>query len=164
MSGSNNSKTAFQDQHSVEHCYGCGADNSNGLQLKSYWDGAAAIASFTPKKFHCGGSPEIVYGGVLASLIDCHSCNLAIATYYKLEQRPIGSYPRIRCVSAQLNVAFKTATPIGSELKIRAKVRSQEGRKTWVDAEIWAVDVLRVTGEVLLVRIDDIQRPESSPA
>ena len=86
---------SFQDQGSILHCYGCGANNEKGLQLKSYWDGEESVAEFTPESFHCGGMPEIVYGGLIASLIDCHSCNLAVASSYKSEQREIASEPTI---------------------------------------------------------------------
>ena len=44
---------------------------------------------------HCHGTKENLNGGIIASLIDCHSLNLAIAHAYRIEQRPIGSAPRI---------------------------------------------------------------------
>jgi hypothetical protein len=38
-------------------------------------------------------APENLNGGIIASLIDCHSLNLAIARAYRDEQRAIGSTP-----------------------------------------------------------------------
>ena len=37
---------AFQDQGSVSHCHGCGADNEKGLQIKSFWEGDEAVATW----------------------------------------------------------------------------------------------------------------------
>ncbi|MBI2539317.1 MAG: PaaI family thioesterase, partial [Deltaproteobacteria bacterium] len=97
---------SFQDQGSVRHCHGCGADNKNGLRIKSYWEGDEAICTWQPEPHHCGGSREIVNGGIIACLIDCHSLNLAIAHTYRNERRPIGSEPRIGYVTGNLNVSY----------------------------------------------------------
>ena len=101
---STSDQIAFQDQGSVRHCHGCGADNKKGLRIKSFWDGSEAIARWRARAHHCGGTAEILNGGIIASLIDCHSLNLAIASAYRAEQRPIGSAPRIGYVTAKMNV------------------------------------------------------------
>jgi len=67
----------------VLHCYGCGADNAKGLRIKSFWDGDEAVCRFKPEPHLCGGRKEIVNGGVVATLIDCHSLNLAVARAYR---------------------------------------------------------------------------------
>jgi hypothetical protein len=61
------SEQAFQDQGSVSHCHGCGADNDKGLQIKSFWDGDEAVATWKAQPHHCGGRREIVNGGIVAS-------------------------------------------------------------------------------------------------
>ena len=144
---------AFQDQGSVIGCYGCGADNPHGHQLKSYWDGEGAIAKFKPEPYQCGGSPNIVYGGLLISLMDCHACNFAIARCYSEERREIGSEPKIYCVSAQLNISLLKPTPIDSELEVRATLKSAEGRKTWVNCSISSGGVMTAQGEILAIRV-----------
>ena len=133
---------SFQDQGSVAHCFGCGTDNAHGLQLKSFWEGEEAVASFVPKPYHCGWSPDVAYGGLLASLIDCHACNLAIAHSYRAENRPIGSEPKIYCATAQLNVSLRKPTPVDETLHLRARITRIERRKTWLDCEV------NVKGEV----------------
>jgi len=146
---------SFQDQGSVEHCFGCGVDNAHGLQLKSFWDGEDAVASFHPEPYHCGWSPDVAYGGLLASLIDCHACNLAIAHAYRLEDRPIGSEPRIYCATAQLNVSLLKPTPVGGTIDIRARITRVERRKTWVDCELAVKGEVTARGEVLAIRLRD---------
>ncbi len=144
---------AFQDQGSVEHCHGCGADNEQGLRIKSYWDGDEAIATWQAQAHHCGGRKDIVNGGIIATLIDCHSLNLAIAHAYRTEQRAIGSAPRIGYVTAHLNISYLRPTPIGEHLHLRARITRIDGRKTWVTCSVMAGGEICATGEALGVRV-----------
>jgi acyl-coenzyme A thioesterase PaaI-like protein len=148
------SDVAFQDQGSVRHCHGCGADNEKGLKLKSHWEGDEAVAIWKAQPHHCGGSKEIVNGGIVASLIDCHSLNLAIAQAYRNEQRPIGSAPRIGYVTRNLTIAYLKATPIGEPLELRARIIKMEGRKAWVSCTLSARGEACATGEVLGIRVE----------
>lgn len=146
-------QVAFQDQGSVHHCHGCGADNDQGLRLKSFWDGDEAVATWHAQPHHCGGIKEILNGGIIASLIDCHSMNLAIAHAYRAEQRPIGSAPRIGYVTANLNISYLKPTPIHEPVQLRAMITKLEGRKTWVSCTLSAGGEVRAAGEVLGVRV-----------
>jgi acyl-coenzyme A thioesterase PaaI-like protein len=148
------SDLSFQDQGSVRYCHGCGADNEKGLQIKSYWDGDEAVATWTAQPHHCGGSKEIVNGGIIASLIDCHSLNLAIAQNYRSEQRPIGSAPPIGYVTANLQITYLKATPLGRPLQLRARLTKVEGRKAWVNCTVSAGGQVCATGEVLGIRVE----------
>jgi acyl-coenzyme A thioesterase PaaI-like protein len=145
---------AFQDQGSVHHCHGCGSANAKGLRLKSYWDGDEAIARWRAEAHHCGGSEENLNGGIIASLIDCHSLNLAIAYAYRAEGRAIGSAPRIGYVTANLNVSYAKPTPLREIIELRARIRQLDGRKAWVDCTLSAAGVVCVTGTVLGVRVN----------
>jgi len=79
---------AFQDYYPdhLAYCYGCGRLNEHGYHLKSYWDGEETVAHFTPKPYHIA-IPGYVYGGLLASLIDCHGTGSAAAAAYRAEGR-----------------------------------------------------------------------------
>ena len=147
-------EAAFQDQGSVDYCHGCGADNEKGLQIKSYWDGDEATATWRAQPHHCGGSKGIVNGGIVASLIDCHSLNLAIAHAYRSEQRAIGSAPRIGYVTANLNVTYLKPTPIDQPLQLRARITKIAGRKAWISCTLNAGGQLCATGEVLGIRVE----------
>lgn len=148
------SEKAFQDLGSVEHCHGCGADNEKGLQIKSYWDGEEGVCAWQPQPHHCGGSKGIVNGGIIASLIDCHSLNLAIAYAYRSEGRPIGSDPNISYVTGNLNVSYLRPTPIDKPLHLRARIKRLEGRKVWVECTLSADGQLCAEGEVLGIRLE----------
>jgi acyl-coenzyme A thioesterase PaaI-like protein len=147
-------KTAFQDLGSVRHCHGCGADNERGLRIKSYWDGDEAVCDWRPESHHCGGSKEIVNGGIIASLIDCHGLNLAIARAYRDEGRAIGSSPGISYVTGNLNVSYLRPTPIDEMLQLRAKILRSEGRKVWVSCILSAAGQVCAMGEVLGIRVE----------
>ena len=82
---------AFQDYYPDQqsYCYGCGRLNEHGLQIKSYWDGEETTAVYTPLPQHMA-IPGYVYGGLIASLIDCHSTGTAAAAAYRHEGRDDG--------------------------------------------------------------------------
>jgi acyl-coenzyme A thioesterase PaaI-like protein len=145
---------AFQDQGSVSHCHGCGSDNDQGLQIKSFWDGDEAVATWNAQPHHCGGSKEIVNGGIVATLIDCHSLNLAIAHAYRAEGRAIGSAPRIGYVTGNLNVSYLRPTPMHEPLQLRARITKIERRKAWVRCTLSARGQVCATGEVLGIRVN----------
>ncbi len=136
----------------MPHCHGCGADNEKGLRIKSVWDGDEAVCLWRPESHHCGGSRDIVNGGIIATLIDCHSLNLAVARAYREEGRPIGSSPRIAYVTGSLNVSYLRPTPIHETLELRARIEKVEGRKVWVRCALRAAGELCAEGEVLGIR------------
>ncbi|MDQ7027371.1 MAG: PaaI family thioesterase [Anaerolineae bacterium] len=147
-------KKAIQDYYNPQAaiCYGCGINNEHGLHIKTYWDGEIGHSKFLPHPEHTA-FPGYVYGGLLASLIDCHSIGTAIAAMYDAEGRSADTAPEITCVTANLNVSFKQKTPTGTELVLRATIKELTAKKALVMTEIWAHDVLCVVGEVVAVRV-----------
>jgi acyl-coenzyme A thioesterase PaaI-like protein len=148
------SERAFQDQGAVNYCHGCGPDNERGLQIKSFWEGDEAVATWKAEPHHCGARKEIVNGGIIATLIDCHSLNLAIAHAYRIERRPIGSAPKIGYVTRNLNVSYLKLTPMDQTLKLRARIAKIEGRKSWVTCTLNAGGQICATGDVLGIRVN----------
>ena len=153
-------KAAFQDFYPEKHshCYGCGRSNPHGLGLKSYWDGEDTIAHFTPPLKFSGGFPGNAYGGLIASLLDCHGTASAAAAAHRQSNGETGdasSYPRF--VTASLKVEFKQPTPLGVELSVHGKIRSIEGRKVRVELALRAGEQTCATGEMLAVRLPEDQ-------
>jgi acyl-coenzyme A thioesterase PaaI-like protein len=136
------------------HCYGCGRLNDHGLQIESRWDGEQAIALFTPEPHHIA-VPGFVYGGLIASLIDCHAMATAAAASYAAEGRAPGSLPDFRFVTASLNIDFLAPTPLGEILELQARPAETGRRKVVVAVELWAADQLRVRGQAVAVRMPD---------
>ena len=148
---------AFQDYYPDEfaHCFGCGRLNQEGLQIKSYWDGEESVCHYTPKPFYTGGFPGYVYGGFIASLIDCHGAATASAAKLRAEGFSLDDRPISRFVSASLKVDYLKPTPIGKVLELRGRVKEIKGRKVTVSVTLSAEGEIRAKGEVLLVQIPE---------
>jgi acyl-coenzyme A thioesterase PaaI-like protein len=146
---------AFQDYYpeAFSHCYGCGKNNEHGYHLKSYWDGDATVARFTPESYHTGGFPGYVYGGLIASLIDCHGTGSAAAAAFKAEERQMGTEPPIRFVTASLKVDFLKPTPQGVELEIRGEILEVKERKVTLDVSLIANGIVCAKGHVIAVKL-----------
>src|SRR5579862_599408 len=102
-------------------CYGCGRLNAHGLHVRTAWDGDETVSRFTPRAEHMA-MPGFVYGGLIASLIDCHAMGTAAAAAEREAGRDIGEAPAPRFVTASLHVDYLKPTPLGAELEIRAHV------------------------------------------
>lgn len=146
----------YPDDYS--HCYGCGKNNEFGLQLKSYWDGETTIARFTPKAYHTA-FPGFVYGGLLASLIDCHGTGSAAAAAYKFQNREPGSEPALRFVTASLSVDYLAPTPMGVELELRGEFLEVKERKVIVAITVSANGKVCAKGRVIAVKMPESMLP-----
>ena len=146
--------SAVQDHYPDDfaHCYGCGRLNEHGLHIRTFIEGDEAVLRFTPKPHHMA-LPGFVYGGLIASLIDCHAIGAAAAAAERAAGRAIGDGPAPRFVTGMLRVDYVTPTPLGPELEIRARVRDQSERKATVDVTVRAGDTVTARGEVLAVRM-----------
>lgn len=147
---------AFQDFYpeNVAHCYGCGRLNENGHQIRTVWDGEETVTRFQPKPEHTA-IPGFVYGGLIASLIDCHGTGTAAAAMYRAENRPMDSMPPFRFVTGSLLVSFLKPTPLGPELEIRGKVKEIKGRKVVVEATVFAAGIATARGEIVALQMPE---------
>lgn len=110
---------AIQDYYPPEfaHCFGCGPANPQGLRLKSYLEGDETIARCTPPAYCTGGFPGHLYGGLVASLLDCHGAASAAAFAYHDRGHAMGDGgPALRFVTATLKIDYKKPTPLGEVL------------------------------------------------
>ncbi len=151
---------AFQDYYpdDVAHCYGCGRLNEAGHQLKSYWDGDETVARFTPKPYHTA-IPGYVYGGLIASLIDCHGTGTASAAAYRSAGRKMGTEPPLRFVTGSLHVDFLRPTPLGPELEIRGKILEVKEKKVVVEETLSAEGKVCARGKVVAVLMPEGLKP-----
>ncbi len=147
---------SFQDYYPEEnsHCYGCGSLNEKGLHIKSYWDGEESVAHLMPKPYHIS-TPGFVYGGLIASLIDCHGVGTAAAATCRAEGRAMDEEPRLRFVTASLKVDYIHPTPLGVQLEARGKVKEVGKRKVSVSVEVSAKGTVCARGEVIAVRMPE---------
>jgi acyl-coenzyme A thioesterase PaaI-like protein len=149
----------FQDYYPnhMAHCYGCGRLNEHGHQIKSVWDEKdpeESVAYFTPKPHHTA-IPGYVYGGLLASLIDCHGTGTAAAAAYRAAGRPMDSEPALRFLTGSLHVDYIRPTPMGVTLEIRGRVKEIKGRRIVIEEWILADGEKTVRGEVVAVQVPE---------
>ncbi len=149
-------KKAFQDYYPnhMAYCYGCGRLNEHGHQIKSYWDGDETVAYFTPQPHHIA-VPGYVYGGLLASLIDCHGTGSAAAAAYRAAGREMDTEPPLRFLTASLHVDYLKPTPLGIQLEIRGRIKEIKERKVVVEEWIIANGEITVRGELVAVQVPD---------
>jgi len=147
---------AFQDYYpeNVAHCYGCGRLNSDGHRIQTFWEGDETVTRFKPQPYHTA-IPGYVYGGLLASLIDCHSTGSAAAAMYRAQGREMDSEPPLRFVTASLHVDYLKPTPLDGLLELRGRVKEIKGRKVLIETFVYAGQVATVRGEVLAVQMPD---------
>ena len=147
---------AFQDLYpeNVSHCYGCGRLNPDGMQIKTYWEGDETVTRYLPRASHIA-IPGFVYGGVLASLIDCHGTGTAAAAAARAQGRELGSEPPLRYVTASLKLDYLKPTPMGVTLEIRGRAKEVKARKVVVEATLYANGVATVRGEIVAVQMPE---------
>jgi len=144
---------AYYPDH-MAHCYGCGRLNNLGLQIKSYWEGELSVCHYQPRREHIA-VPGYVYGGLLASLIDCHGTGTAAAAGYRAEGRDMDSDPPLRYLTASLHVDYLKPTPLGPILEVRGRVKEVKGRRIVIEEWITANGEITVRGEVVAVQVPD---------
>lgn len=154
-------ENAFQDYYpeDLSWCYGCGSKNQHGHQIKSYWDGGETVCRFAPQPYHTA-IPGYVYGGLIASLIDCHSTGTAAAAAYRAENREMGSDPPLRFVTASLHVDYIKPTPMGMTLEIRGSVAALKEKKVVVRTRVLAEGEVCARGEVVAIKMPAAMTPE----
>ena len=138
----------------VAHCYGCGRLNEHGLHVRSDWDGDKTVAVLTPRPHHTA-IPGYVYGGLIASFIDCHGTGSAALAAYRAAGREPGSDPPLRFVTASLKVDYLKPTPMGVPLEARGTIIEVKPRKVVVDISVRAGETVCAKGHVVAVLMPD---------
>lgn len=146
---------AVQDLYpdDLAHCYGCGRLNPHGLHIRSRWDGDETVAVLQSRPEHTA-IPGFVYGGLIASLVDCHGTGSAALA----AQRSAPDAEPARFVTASLQVDFLRPTPLGVPLLARGRIVEQTARKVIVEVGVRAGEALCARGRVVAVRMPEGMR------
>ncbi len=129
-------------------CYGCGRLNKDGHHFRTGWDGDKTKTVYEPKSDHMA-IPGFVYGGVIASLIDCHgtgSASLALHRKNGFDVEDDAIPPRF--VTASLHVDFMKPTPEGVPLIAIGSLTEIHPKKWKVETEVYADEILCARGVV----------------
>ena len=114
-------------------CYGCGPANEKGLHIRSFEQGDELVCDWKPEPHHLA-FPGTVNGGILGSILDCHS-NWTAAVHL-MKKRGAAELPPT--VTADFHVTLKRPTPIDATLHLRAKVVESTDDRAVVEATVEA--------------------------
>ena len=150
------SEKAIQDYYpdDMAVCYGCGRLNEHGLQIKSYWEGDETVCRFKPKPYHVA-FPGYAYGGLIASLIDCHATGTAASAKHRELGKSLDDEPVVRFVTVSLHVDYLAPTPIDATLELHGRIKESKGRKMVISVILSAAGKVRARGEVVTVQMPD---------
>jgi acyl-coenzyme A thioesterase PaaI-like protein len=119
------------------------------------WDGQRTLTEYLPRPEHTA-IPGFVYGGLLASLVDCHSTGSAALALYRREgHEPGDGAPVPRLVTAALNVDYRRPTPLGALLRVHGRIEELGAKKVVVASEIEAAGIVVVTARAVAVRVPE---------
>lgn len=129
-------RRSIQETHLPDGiCFGCGPQNDRGLHLHSHVDGDRVVARWTPEPHH-QAFPGILNGGIIGTLLDCHS---NAAAWWAVTE---GRFHEGPTVTGAYAIELARPTPIDRELTLVATVAEATGRKAVIEAHI------EVDGEV----------------
>jgi acyl-coenzyme A thioesterase PaaI-like protein len=114
-------------------CYGCGPANEKGLRIRSFADGDELVCDWRPEPHHLAFE-GMVNGGIIGSLLDCHS-NWT-AAYHLMQARGASELPPT--VTADFHVTLKRPTPLEATLHLRAHVVDASDDRAVVEATLEA--------------------------
>jgi acyl-coenzyme A thioesterase PaaI-like protein len=140
-------------KQAIEEFYVCGLPYLQDLHLRAEWDGQTGKGYFTAQPHHSGGAKGWVYGGLIASMIDCHSIATAIAFTRQVEGRHRSTQPEVQYVTRRLDVNFRSPTPVETELFLLAEVKEKKGKDAVIRCSLFAGEKECVQAEVIAERI-----------
>lgn len=149
-------ESAIQDFYDgpFSHCYGCGASNPAGHQFKTRWVGEGTETRFVPSPDHTA-LPGFVYGGLVASLIDCSGTGSASWGYAREHGIDPEQQGAPRFVTGTLEVRYERPTPMGPELVCTGTIDEVKGRKVTVSLAVTAEGERVASGRVVALMAPD---------
>jgi acyl-coenzyme A thioesterase PaaI-like protein len=146
---------AIQDTYPepAAHCYGCGRLNEAGYQIKTRLHGDTTVTEFDPAPYHTAFI-DSTYGGLIASVIDCHSTGSAAIFAMRADGIDVGSEPSPRFVTAHLEVDYVAPTPLAT-LRVVGHAIEIKPRKVVVASELFVGGEITARGSAVLVRLRD---------
>ncbi|MBN1215742.1 MAG: PaaI family thioesterase [Candidatus Lokiarchaeota archaeon] len=150
------SQNYFQDSwpEELSYCFGCGRNNKHGLHIKSYWKGEEALCNWMPKD-HLKAGEDILCGGIIATIIDCHCLNTAIAQAYKQENRKIGTEPFIPFATGTIKIELLRPVSLQKSIILKAKVKEIKKNKIYVSCDLFSNNILCAKGEISAIRVEN---------
>jgi acyl-coenzyme A thioesterase PaaI-like protein len=146
---------ALQDRLQV-HCFGCGALNAHGLHIKSRWEEGEFVCVWQPRPEHIG-FPGYVYGGTIASVVDCHAIWASLSAHCREAGHDLSSGPPpFGVVTGSLHVNYLKPARVAQALELRARIVEHGERKSLVACSVRQGLVECATAEIITVRVKEL--------
>jgi uncharacterized protein (TIGR00369 family) len=130
-------------------CFGCGPANERGLGIRSFEAGDGTVVATWNARAEHEAWDGIVNGGILGTLLDCHSNWAAIAGL--ISQENLAAAPST--VTADLAIRFRRPTPSGASVHLIARVVDVVGDRVTVETEIRSGQQVTAVGRATFVRV-----------
>ena len=151
---------AIQDRYGerFQYCWGCGPKNDLGLHLKTYpsLDGECCISRIKLENAYTGGVPSNVFGGMIATIFDCHgTASAAWFAHHKkglelTETTLIG-----RFITARLEIDYLSPSPIDDEIVVISTLEELGERKAIISMEMTVTTKVRAKAKMVAVAVKD---------
>ena len=144
-------QTSLQQHYSPNGiCYGCGPKNDKGLHVASFPQADGTVTAIWQPKPEYQAFPNVLCGGVIGSLLDCH-CNWA-ATWFLMQHNHTTIAPHT--VTSEYQIKMPRPTPIDAPVTLIARLlRINSDRSATVYGELIAQDKVCATCEGTFVAV-----------
>ncbi len=130
-------------------CFGCGPANERGLRIRSFEAGdSTVVAEWQARREH-EAFDGFVNGGILGTVIDCHSNWTAIAA---LMARSGSSTPP-STVTAELSIRFRRPTPSSEPVRLVGRVVDLQDDRATVETTVESGGTVTATGRATFVAV-----------
>ena len=151
---------AIQDRYGerFQHCWGCGPKNDLGLHLKTYpsIDGKSCISRIKLENAYTGGVPSNVFGGMIATIFDCHGT--ASAAWFAHHQKGLELTKSTvigRFITARLEIDYLSPSPIEDEIVVTSTLEELGERKAIIAMEMTVATKVRAKAKMVAVAVKD---------
>ena len=130
-------------------CFGCGPKNEHGLRIQSFESGDGTVTADWQARAEHEAFDGFVNGGVIGTLIDCHSNWTAVAALLARS----GATDAPSTVTASYEVKFRRPTPSDRPARLVGRaVEVGEDRAT-VETTVEVDGVVTATGRATFVAV-----------
>ena len=139
---------SLQERHApAGRCFGCGPRNERGLRIRSLErDDGSVVAQWQPRPEH-EAFDGYLNGGILGTLIDCHSNWTGIAALL----RRSGSSEAPSTVTAELSIRYRRPTPSDRPIRLIGRAVELDDRRVAVETTVESGGEVTATGRATFV-------------
>jgi uncharacterized protein (TIGR00369 family) len=143
---------SLQERYAPQgRCFGCGPANERGLRIRSFEQPDGSVVAMWHARPEHEAFDGYVNGGILGTLIDCHSNWTAVAALLDRDGGDVAP----SSVTAELSVRFRRPTPSGRPLQLVGRVVEVASDRVTVETSIEADGEVTARGRATFVVVKE---------